>query len=114
MIDSHDVMFHVLISGNVGTNSKKEWKEDLERELSKIPHSLIFGRRLAVEADFWIDSKRVNGNKLDCDNLAKPLLDSIKKVGLVGDDSLVYDLHVTKHTTSAEENLVLTVREWFA
>ena len=114
MIHSHDCLFHLTVEGDVGTNSsKKEWKQDLERELSQVPSSLTFGKKLAVKAEFWISPTRVNGNKLDCDNLAKPLLDAIKNVGLVYDDSLVYDLHVTKHTTTANENLVLTVSEWW-
>jgi Holliday junction resolvase RusA-like endonuclease len=106
-------MFKVNVIGKVGTNSSNgEWRQNLESELSKVSPSLTYGRKLSVDAMFWINPNRVNGNKLDCDNLAKPVLDAIKKVGITHDDSLVYDLHVSKHISFADEHLELTVSEW--
>jgi len=86
----------------------------LERDLSKVPSSLTYGSKVAVNLEVFIAKKRINGNRLDCDNLAKPVLDAMKKAGIIHDDSLVYDLHVTKHATNFLEHLEITVSEWIS
>jgi len=107
--------FKMEIPGKIGTNSSSDqWKQDLERQLSKVPPSLTYGSKVAVSLEAFIDKKRINGNRLDCDNLAKPVLDAMKKAHIIHDDSLVYDLHVTKHATGFLEHLEITVSEWLS
>ena len=115
MSHKHECLFHLIVEGDVGTNSsKKSWRRQLESEFSLVSPSLTFGMRLAVKIEFWIDSSRISGNRLDVDNLAKPVLDALKNAGLVYDDSLVYDVHVIKHVTTGSERVVVTVSEWWA
>ena len=50
--------------------------------------------------------------RLDCDNIVKPTQDSMQRVGLISNDSIICDAHVTKYPTDYEERMVLTVQEW--
>jgi Holliday junction resolvase RusA-like endonuclease len=49
---------------------------------------------------------------MDVDNIAKITLDSITHSGLIRDDSLVHDLHVTKYPTDGPEEMMLSAKEW--
>jgi len=101
------------ITGTIGTNSSgKEWRSDLEREFSRVSSSSTRGSNLAVLLEFWIDKNRLTGNRLDSDNLAKPVLDSMKKAGIIYDDSLIDCLLVIKHRTSSQEHLEVSIWEW--
>ena len=110
----NDTLFSMNVFGTVGTNSSnnKQWKEDLETQLSKISPSKTFGIKLAIKAKFFINPSRLVGNRLDVDNLQKVLFDSMKKAGIIHDDSLIHFVQVSKHPISADENVELDVMEW--
>jgi len=48
----------------------------------------------------------------DLDNLVKPILDTMKKIKLIEDDSDVFHLEVTKFPTDGEEGVHVRVRDW--
>ena len=113
MISSVGCLFQTNITGTIGTNSSsKQWRENLEGEFSQVPPSLLAGKKLAIQLEFWISKDRLTGNRLDCDNLAKPVLDSMKKAGIIYDDSLIDCLLVIKHRTSSQEHLEVSIWEW--
>ena len=113
MISSVGCLFQTNITGTIGTNSSsKQWRENLEGEFSQVPPFLLGGKKLAIQVEFWISKDRLTGNRLDCDNLAKPVLDSMKKAGIIYDDSEIYYLQVSKHATSDEEHIELLAWEW--
>ena len=110
------VLFEALVEGNVGTKSShnhKDWMDRLETKLQSIPSSLTKDRKLSVTIQVWISADRLNGfGRNDVDNVAKTTLDSITRSGLIKDDSIIYDLHVTKYETDGPEQMILSAQEW--
>jgi len=110
-------LIEISITGEVSTNSSRQtiglWKDKLEENFSILSSSPTMGKKLAVEMKFWIASKRLNSSsKNDVDNLVKPVLDAMKRMGIINDDAWVFHLKVTKFPTSGPEQLVMMVWEW--
>lgn len=59
-------------------------------------------------------NQKYNIQNIDCDNLAKPVLDALKEAKVWNDDRVVYNLEVTKQPISKDENdyAVITIWEW--
>ena len=111
------VLFEITLEGNVGTKSShnhQNWKNRLESILQSLPSSLTRDRKLSIGIQVWINSNRLNGyGRNDVDNIAKTTLDSITRSGLIKDDSVIYDLHITKHATEkGPERMILSAQEW--
>jgi Holliday junction resolvase RusA-like endonuclease len=104
------------IQGNISTNSNREksstWKNDVARSLGSLDISLSDKQKISVEVKFWISSKRLRSRHNDLDNLAKPVLDSMKNIGIIQDDAEVFHLDVTKFSTEGEEGIKMVVKEW--
>ena len=110
------VLFEIAIEGNVGTKSShnhQNWRNQLELVLQSLPSSLTSNRKLSITVRVWMKSSRLHGyGRNDVDNIAKTTLDSITRSGLIKDDSIIYDLHVTKHATDGPERMILSAQEW--
>ena len=110
------VLFEVVIEGQVSTKSShrhEDWKNKVELNLQSLPSSLTSNRTLPVTIQVWISSNRLDGfGRNDVDNIAKTTLDSITRSGLIKDDSIIYDLHVTKYATDGPERMILSAQEW--
>jgi crossover junction endodeoxyribonuclease RusA len=46
----------------------------------------------------------------DCDNLAKVVLDVIKSIGIIRDDGVVFELHVSKIWDSHSSGVLINIR----
>jgi Holliday junction resolvase RusA-like endonuclease len=110
-------LFEVTVLGNVSTNSNKEtiyeWRGTLERFFSSLPNSSLQTRKISINLKFWINEKRlkhVRGN--DLDNLSKPVLDALKRIGIIRDDDQIYHLEATKFPTSNDEGVEVIVKDW--
>ncbi len=85
----------------------------MELVLQSLPSSLTSNKKLSITMKVWISSNRLHGyGRNDVDNIAKTTLDSITRSGLIKDDSIIYDLHVTKHATDGPERMILSAQEW--
>ncbi len=108
-------LFEVIIQGKVSTNSNKEmiceWRNNIERSFASL-HSSIQQRKVSVELKFWLSSKRLQIRRNDLDNLIKPVLDGMKRMGIIEDDSDIFHLETTKHPTNGEEEVHISVKEW--
>lgn len=112
-----DKLFEVTVLGNVSTNSNREliyeWRGTLERFFSTLPNHSLQTRRISIKLKFWINEKRlknIRGN--DLDNLSKPVLDALKRIGIIYDDDQIYHLEATKFPTRNEEGVEITVKDW--
>lgn len=91
---------------------EQEWKSKLEQRLREVkPLGYVPPQRFSIKIDFYIGRSRIEkGN--DLDNLAKPVLDTLVKVGFIPDDPKVYNLELTKHITAEEESATIDMWEW--
>ena len=109
-------LFEVTIQGTVSTNSNKEiickWRENIERSLASLPFSQIDRRKVSVRIEFWISSDRLQTRRNDLDNLVKPVLDGMIRMGLIEDDSDIFHLEATKFPTTSEEEVHISVKGW--
>jgi len=109
-------LFEVTRQGNVSTNSNKEmiceWRENIERSFASLPFSQIDRRKVSVRIEFWISSDRLQSRRNDLDNLVKPVLDGMIRMGIIEDDADVFHLEATKFPTSSEEEVHISVKEW--
>ncbi|MBL7001954.1 MAG: RusA family crossover junction endodeoxyribonuclease [Nitrosopumilus sp.] len=104
------------IQGSISTNSNREkastWKNDVARSLGSLDISLSDKQKISVDVKFWISSRRLRSRHNDLDNLVKPVLDSMKNIGIIQDDAEVFHLDVTKFSTEGEEEIKMIVKEW--
>lgn len=110
-------LFELTVSGQVSTNSNREtihtWREVLERFFASLHLTHIQKRTISVELKFFLAPRRIYGmQKNDLDNLAKPVLDAMKRIGIIHDDADVFRLEVTKFPTNGEEGVYVRVRDW--
>jgi len=109
-------LFEVTIQGIVSTNSNKEmiceWRENIERSFASLPFSQIDRRKVSVYIEFWISSDRLQTRRNDLDNLVKPVLDGMIRMGIIEDDADIFHLEATKFPTNSEEEVHISVKEW--
>ena len=104
------------ICGEISTNSNKQkitkWRDSMDRTLASLHFQTIPRQKLYISLKFWLAKDRLQNRKNDLDNLTKPVLDSMKRIGLIEDDSFIYRLDVSKYSTSAEEEVQIILRRW--
>ena len=109
-------MLETNIQGCICTNYNREivakWRGNIERSLGSLDLSFFDGQKISVELKFWINTNRLRTRRNDLDNLVKPVLDSMKKIGMITDDAEIFHLDVTKFPTMGEEEIKLVIKEW--
>lgn len=109
-------LFEASIQGSISTNSNKEriceWRENIERCFASLPFSQTDRRRVAVYIEFWISAGRLQTRRNDLDNLVKPVLDGMIRMGIISDDADIFHLEATKFPTNGEEEVRISVKEW--
>ena len=104
------------IQGEITTNSNKEkigkWRDSMDRSLASLHFQKIHNKKLQISLKFWIRKERLQNRKNDLDNLTKPVLDSMKRIGMIEDDAFIYHLEVSKYPTYGEEEVQLVIKEW--
>jgi len=110
------ILLDTNIQGHICTNCNREivskWRGNVERLLGSLEPTFFKRQKISVELKFWISESRLRSQRNDLDNLVKPVLDSMKKVGMITDDAEVFHLDVTKFPTTGEEEIKLVVKEW--
>ncbi len=109
-------LFDVTIQGNVSTNSNKEmiceWRDNIERSFASLSLSNFDRKKVSVTVEFWILTERLQTRRNDLDNLVKPVLDGMIRMGIIEDDADIFHLEVTKFPTNSEEEVHISVKEW--
>ena len=104
------------IQGYICTNCNREivakWRGNVERSLGSLELTFFNKQKISVELKFWISEDRLRSQRNDLDNLVKPILDSMKKIGMITDDAEIFHLDVTKFPTMGEVEIKLVVKEW--
>ena len=111
-----DTLLDTNIQGHISTNSNREviskWRNSVERSLGSLDLSFVNKQKISVELKFWLSDYRLRTKRNDLDNLAKPILDSMKQIGMIRDDAEIFHLDITKFPTTGEEGMKLVVKEW--
>jgi len=111
-----NVILFTKIQGEITTNSNKhkigKWRDSMDRSLSSLHLQKVHGRKLRVSLKFWISKERLQNKKNDLDNLTKPVLDAMKRIGLIEDDAFIYHLEASKFPTNEEEEVQIWIREF--
>ena len=111
-----NILLDTNIEGHISTNSNREsvikWRDSVERSLGSLDLSFSNKQKISVELKFWISEYRLRTRRNDLDNLVKPVLDSMKQIGMINDDAEIFHLDVTKYPTTGEEEIKLVVKEW--
>jgi len=109
-------LFNTSIQGRVSTNYNREavlnWRQLVENAFASLTFPNIDQRRLAVDLKFWLSQGRLQTQKNDLDNLAKPVLDSMKRIGIIHDDSHIFHLTIEKFPTIGEEGIYVKMSDW--
>jgi len=109
-------LFEVNIQGKISTNSNREsiceWRENIERSFSSLHFPQIARKKIAIEIEFWVSRNRLQIRRNDLDNLVKPVLDSMIKIGVIEDDADIFHLEATKFPTESEEEVHVRVTDW--
>jgi len=104
------------IQGEIATNSNKEkigkWRDSMDRTLASLHFQKIHGKKLRISLKFWITRSRLQNRKNDLDNLSKPVLDSLKRIGLIEDDAYIFHLEITKFPTYGEEEVQIIIKSF--
>lgn len=116
MVRKGKYILSTCIQGEVTTNSNKQkiskWRNTLDRTLASHRFEKIHSTKFRISLTFWISRERLQNRKNDLDNLSKPVLDSLKRIGMILDDAYIYQLEVAKFPTIGEEEVKISVREW--
>lgn len=109
-------IFEISVNGHVSTNSGKEtiknWRRVLERHFASLHYSTCEKRKLSVVLQFWIAPDRIyRMQRNDLDNLSKPVLDAMKRTGIIHDDAEIFHLESTKFSTNGEEGVYIVIKE---
>ena len=111
-----NTLLETNIQGHICTNCNREivakWRGNIERSLVSLEQPFFNRQKISVELKFWISGSRLRSQRNDLDNLVKPILDSMKKIGMIMDDAEIFHLDVTKFPTAGEEEIKLVVKEW--
>lgn len=89
-----------------------KWGDSMDRSLASLHFQKIHGRRLRISLKFWISKNRLQNRKNDLDNLTKPVLDSLKRIGLIEDDAFIFHLEVAKFPTNEEEEVQISIKSF--
>ena len=112
----NNAILFTKIQGEITTNSNKQkigkWRDSMDRTLASLHFQKIHNRKLYVSLKFWISKERLQNRKNDLDNLTKPVLDSMKRTGLIEDDSFIYHLEVSKFPTNDEEEVQISIKSF--
>lgn len=104
------------IQGEITTNANKEkigkWRDSMDRTLASLHFQKIHGKKLQISLKFWISKNRLQNRKNDLDNLTKPVLDSLKRIGMIEDDAYIFHLEVEKFPTYGEEEVQIQISLW--
>ena len=104
------------VQGEISTNSNKQkigkWRDSMDRTLASLHFQKTHGMKLKITLKFWISKERLQNRKNDLDNLTKPVLDSLKRIGIIDDDAFIYHLEVAKFPTYGEEEVHIVIKKW--
>ena len=79
------ILLETNIQGHICTNCNREivakWRGNIERSLVSLEQPFFNRQKISVELKFWISGSRLRSQRNDLDNLVKPILDSMKKLG---------------------------------
>ena len=113
-----NTLLSTYIQGEITTNSNKQkiakWRDSMDRSLATLHFQKIKGEKLRISLKFWISKKRLQNMKNDLDNLSKPVLDAMKRIGMIEDDAFIYQLEVAKFPTNGEEEVHIVIKKWDA
>ena len=113
---SGPILYEEEIVGEISTKSSSkypEWNRMLKQRLQHAPP--MHDRFLAIEIESWFNRNRIEVlRRNDVDNIAKPVMDQMKPLGIVTDDSMFYHLASTKFATDGEEKMIVRLREWLS
>ena len=87
-----------------------KWRDSMDRSLASLHFQKIHGTRLRISLKFWISKNRLQNRKNNLDNLTKPVLDSMKRIGLIEDDAFIFYLEVAKFPTNEEEEVQISIK----
>lgn len=109
-------ILEINVNGHVSTNSGKEtienWRHVLERHFASLHCNTSEQRKLSVELKFWLAPERIyRMQRNDLDNLSKPVLDAMKRIGIIHDDAEIFHLEASKSPTKGEEGVYVKVKE---
>tara|TARA_Y100001949_G_C15817618_1_gene256310 strand:+ start:44 stop:394 length:351 start_codon:yes stop_codon:yes gene_type:complete len=114
MMLSGPILYEEDIVGEISTRSSSkytEWSNVLRQRLQYAPS--LHDRFLSIEIESWFNRKRIEAlHRNDVDNIAKPVMDQMKPLGIITDDSLFYHLSSAKFGTDGEEKMTIRIREW--
>lgn len=110
------LIFEINVDGQVSTNSGRRtilnWRYILERRFASLHFISLEKRKLSVELKFWLAPERIcHMQKNDLDNLSKPVLDAMKRIGIIHDDAEIFHMEIRKLATKGEEGVYVMVRE---
>ena len=104
------------IQGVITTNSNKQkiekWRDSMERSLASLHFQKIHGEKIHIILRFWITKERLQNGRNDLDNLTKPVLDAMKRIGIIEDDAFIFHLEISKFPTISEEEVQIVVKAW--
>ena len=101
-----------VVLGNSNKEKIGKWRDSMDRSLASLHFQKIHNKKLQISLKFWIRKERLQNRKNDLDNLTKPVLDSMKRIGMIEDDAFIYRLEVSKYPTNGEEEVQLVIKEW--
>ena len=111
-----NTLLFTKIQGEITVNSNKQkiekWRDSMDRTLASLHFQKIHGKKLKVSLKFWISKDILQNRKKDLDNLTKPVLDAMKRIGMIEDDSFIYHLEVSKFPTNGEEDVEIVIKEF--
>lgn len=65
---------------------------------------------IEIPCEIWIELHTSRISQQDGDNVLKPILDSMQKNGVIKNDALFYDIHISKKkVTKAEERVEIEI-----
>jgi len=110
-------LFEITVTGNVSTKSSsnfKEWNSAVEESISSLPSKSLVGKKLSISVKFWVTEKRLTTGRNDLDNLVKPVLDVLTRMGKIADDDIIFQLTLAKYPTNGPERTEMICYEWLA
>lgn len=101
-----------MVSTNSNREAIYEWRGTLERFFFSLPNCSLHTRKISIRLRFLLQKERMNRRGNDLDNLTKPILDALKRSGIIYDDDQIYQLEVSKFPTRGEEGVEIIIKDW--